>query len=590
MIINRLYGGNELYREVHMQPHRSLYILMVALVSLVVFTVPAPGQLAEEPEGVYSEYMLGTYRLEEGDVAGAVEHFERAWRLSAHDPGVGLRLAESYYLLKNFTRCELVVDDVIEALPDDPDALVMKAKVRYIQRDARSAVSYLEKVREIQRSSFEVERLLGNIYYEVGDAVQALEAYRRCLAIDPGFPYIQYRYARLLLMDGQAVAAEKAFRTAMDLDPSFVEPELGLIDLLIDDGRAEEALPYLEGLLEKDPRNEDAMVSLGTIYLEAGRHAEGIALLEKWREHSPLSQEGDVLLGRLYFESGDHDGAREVFERIFQGNPGSAELARILGELALKSGKVVEAREYFDRAIAAAPDEYRSYLALFFAASPSFAQSAGSEHVIDMSDDARKALLTRASGLAPGSEFEPNYLVGVSLLSMDMFDDAERHLLRAHELRADDFNTLFNLATVFEKQRKYERAEPYLAAMIALRPDDPTALNFYGYLLAEMSRDLPRALEMVQKALAADPENGYYLDSLGWIYYQMGDYARAVVELEKACTFVNEDPIILEHLGDAYAGMRRYKEALAAYERSHELQGDDGDILQKIRSATRENR
>jgi len=562
---------------------------MVAVAALGAAAPRAAAQ-AEESEGVYSEVLLGNYKLEEGDVVQAVEHFERAWRLSDHDPAVGLKLAESYYLLKNFTRCELVIDDVLESRPDDTDALVMKAKVRYIQRDAHSAVAYLEKVRKNQHSSFEVERLLGNIYYEMGDAANAMDAYKRCLEIDSSFPYIQYRYGRLLLMDGQTGPAEAAFRAAMDMDPTFVEPELGLIDLLIHDGRTEEALPYLEDVMEKDPRNEGAMLSLGNMYLESGRYDDGIALLEKWREHSPLSQEGEVLLGRLHFEKGDVEGARGVFEKLFEANPDSAELARILGELSLKSGDPDKARDYFDKSIAAAPDDYRSYLSLYFAATPAFS-SGGAENVVNLSDDARRALLSRASELAPASEFDANYLVGVSLLSMESLDDAERHLLRAHELKADDFNTMFNLATIYEKQHQYERAVPYLDTMLEARPDDAATLNFYGYLLAEMRHDLPRAQEMVEKALAADADNAYYLDSLGWIYYQMGDYSRAVNQLERACDVVGDDPVILEHLGDAYAGMRRFKEALAAYQRSHELKGDDdGDILQKIESATRHSR
>jgi Flp pilus assembly protein TadD len=108
-------------------------------------------------------------------------------------------------------------------------------------------------------------------------------------------------------------------------------------------------------------------------------------------------------------------------------------------------------------------------------------------------------------------------------------------------------------------------------------------LNFYGYLLSLMQKDLPRALDMLERALAAEPENGYFLDSFGWINYQMGNYARAVVELERASEIVRDDPVILEHLGDAYAALRRFAEARAAYERSRELQGGD-EILEKLES------
>ncbi len=534
--------------------------------------------------GSYSEFLKGSYLLEKGDVVEAVEHFERAWRLSDHDPVVGLKLAESYYLLKNFARCELVVDDILDGDPMRRDALMLKAKSRYIQRDTRSAVLFLLRVRENHGRSFEVERLLGNIHYELAEVKEALEAYGNCLVIDDSYPYIQFRYGRLLRVDEQTEAAEAAFRRAAELDPSFVEPTLALIDLLVDDGREDEALPILEGVVEKDPRNERAMITLCTIYLETGQHEAGIGMLERWRKHSPLSHESQVLLARLLFDSGDLDAAHDMFLTLSEGNPASQELLRILGEIRLKAGRTNEAREYFERAIAIDPADYRSYLALFFAGSSRFA---GPDHVIDLTDEERHDVLLQAASYLPGDEFEGNYIVGVSFLSLDLLDEAERYLMRADEIRGRDFETLFNLATVYEKRGEFERAEPLLELMMELRVDDPTTLNFYGYLLSQMGKDLPRALEMLQKALAADPENGYYLDSLGWIYYQMGEYPRSVVELEKASAVVKDDPVILEHLGDAYAATRRFEEARAAYERSNELQGSN-EILDKIKSTRNE--
>jgi len=88
--------------------------------------------------------------------------------------------------------------------------------------------------------------------------------------------------------------------------------------------------------------------------------------------------------------------------------------------------------------------------------------------------------------------------------------------------------------------------------------------------------------------VGGDPENGYYLDSLGWVYYQMGDYTRAVAELEKASRRVPDDPVILEHLGDAYRALRRFADAKAAYERSIALQDGNSVLLEKLQSTTGE--
>jgi Flp pilus assembly protein TadD len=87
-------------------------------------------------------------------------------------------------------------------------------------------------------------------------------------------------------------------------------------------------------------------------------------------------------------------------------------------------------------------------------------------------------------------------------------------------------------------------------------PDDPGALNDLGYLWTEQGKNLQWARQMIQKAVDSEPENAAYLDSLGWAYYQLGQYAEAVQWLEKAAAGDEPDGVILDHLGDAYWKVR----------------------------------
>jgi tetratricopeptide (TPR) repeat protein len=461
---------------------------------------------------------------------------------------------------------------------------VLKAKVRYIKRDRRSAVICLEKVRDQHPASFEVERLLGNIYFEMGDTDKALSAYERCLNIDSSYPYIQFRYARLLQGAGRVDDAEAAYRQAMVLDPEFDEPAVELAQLLVEEGRAVEAIPVLERVALREGASEEAMVSLARLYVEAGRVAEGAELLEERRALGLLGREGRILLGRLYFESGELQEAEGVFEKLLQEEPDSPELVRVLAEIRLKSNDPADAKQYYERAIGLAPKDYRSYLGLFFASSAQFTTGVTP---VELDRERQMALLDEASRLVAGYDFDGNYMLGLAFLSMESLDAAERHLLRARESNGNDRATLLNLANVYEKQQRLGESVRYLDQLYRLAPDDPTVLNFYGYVLAGLGRDLERAEEMVRRALDSDPDNGYYLDSLGWVYYQMGEYTRAVTELEKAAARVKDDPVILEHLGDAYAAQRNFDKAITAYEQSNRLQGGSDQILEKIQSATR---
>jgi tetratricopeptide (TPR) repeat protein len=87
-------------------------------------------------------------------------------------------------------------------------------------------------------------------------------------------------------------------------------------------------------------------------------------------------------------------------------------------------------------------------------------------------------------------------------------------------------------------------------------------------MYAERGINLDEALTLIQKALELDPDNGYFIDSLGWVYYQQGRYADALRELERAAERAKDDPEIFDHLGDAYLKNGKVEEAIAAWERA----------------------
>jgi tetratricopeptide (TPR) repeat protein len=132
-----------------------------------------------------------------------------------------------------------------------------------------------------------------------------------------------------------------------------------------------------------------------------------------------------------------------------------------------------------------------------------------------MSAEDAGRLLTKASSLAPRDDFDANYAVGMAFSSADSLESARIHLSRANTIRAGDRGALFNLAAVEEKSGDLESALGHLKELYEIAPDDAAVSNFYGYVLAVMKRDLDRAEKLIRAALAQDPENGYYVDSLG---------------------------------------------------------------------------
>jgi Tfp pilus assembly protein PilF len=104
--------------------------------------------------------------------------------------------------------------------------------------------------------------------------------------------------------------------------------------------------------------------------------------------------------------------------------------------------------------------------------------------------------------------------------------------------------------------------------IIKIDPKDVSALNYLGYSYADLGTNLDEALALIKRALTIKPEDGYITDSLGWVYYKKGKYAKAVDYLEKAAELTDFETIIADHLGDAYQKANQLDKALQTYKKA----------------------
>jgi len=104
--------------------------------------------------------------------------------------------------------------------------------------------------------------------------------------------------------------------------------------------------------------------------------------------------------------------------------------------------------------------------------------------------------------------------------------------------------------------------------VLQLDPNNTMTLNYLGYMLADRNVRLDEALNMIKRAVELDPQNGAYLDSLGWAYFRMGNYDKAEENLRRAAEKTPNDATIQDHLGELYAKTGQHKLAVAHWERA----------------------
>ncbi|CAN5212313.1 tetratricopeptide repeat protein [soil metagenome] len=129
-------------------------------------------------------------------------------------------------------------------------------------------------------------------------------------------------------------------------------------------------------------------------------------------------------------------------------------------------------------------------------------------------------------------------------------------------------------AIALERADRWSDAEKDLQKALVLAPNQPEVLNYLGYSWADRGVRLPEALTMLQRAVRSNPSSGAMIDSLGWVYYRMGDLPSAVANLERAVVLDPSDPDVNNHLGDVYWRVDRKIEAQYQWQRVLTLDPD----------------
>ena len=141
---------------------------------------------------------------------------------------------------------------------------------------------------------------------------------------------------------------------------------------------------------------------------------------------------------------------------------------------------------------------------------------------------------------------------------------------------------IFLYASNLDKIGKWTEAKTLFFKLIEKNPDDTYSLNYVSYKLALKEQELELALKLVKKALVLDPDNGYFLDTLGWVEYKRKNFKSAVYFLEKSVSILPRSAEVINHLGDCYFMLNRKREAIFEWNKALKYETDKS-IIKKIK-------
>jgi len=317
-------------------------------------------------------------------------------------------------------------------------------------------------------------------------------------------------------------------------------------------------------LLEQADEPDD-VESLAELLITLDAWEDANDLLRQARGHEELySVELDLILAQGLQRHGKHEESLTILREASQHEGLRPRLYPKVAHLFLEAEQLDEACILYKRALLSYPKALGVRLKLAYL------------HLRRRQPERALELLETAEKLPA----EGHFIMSHAYRRLKRTEDAAKALAQAEALALKSENTSFFsvdfymfFATLCDDLGYTERSIEKIRKALELDPVDPVCANFLGYVLADSNQDLDEAEKWVGIALAAEPENYAYLDSIAWVYYRQKRYAEALVEINRALRLAGRepDPVILDHAGDIYAAnglwllARRYwRAALAA--------------------------
>jgi tetratricopeptide (TPR) repeat protein len=500
----------------------------------------------------------------------AIEQFEALARLEPSDDENYLVLGRLYRLNSQNEKAEEVFKKALNADPDSRNALINLAQLYFDQGEYDQAIQVLKKVPEDEMDT-RLLAMVGYTYAQARDYAHAEAAYEKALGQDPENQEIRRAYAETLMSGGKTEAARAELQKILKADPEDGATYLRLGQLDRQEGRFEQArqeleraqtllpdsleVPYQQVLLEDALGNQDKAIEILQGLIKKSEKPDGQYTVGDAAYQAAFLER----LGVIYRSQEKFDQAQQVFQEIVSlGKEQAARGEALIVETYRLNHQPQKALQEASVAIEKYPKD-RSLRLLR-------ASLLGEQGQVEEAIRQLRAMLNKTP-----ADREIDLAIAQVFSQAKRYQEAEaaaKEALALSPLEDDQEYVRFVLGSIYERQKKYDLAEEEFRKVLSVNPLNAAASNYLGYMLADRGVRLDESVKYIQRAVQIEPNNGAYLDSLGWAYFKMNRLDLAEPHLEKAARLMSDDPTIQEHLGYLYLQMGKRRKAQEAWERA----------------------
>jgi tetratricopeptide (TPR) repeat protein len=537
--------------------------------------------LKRDPNNLEAHKLLGRIYLRSlGDIqAGqgsqnvlklAIEQYEQIIKIEPDNVDDHLLLGRLYRLNNDLQKAEGEFKTAVKLDSNSEEAVTTLAYLYNEEGDTSRAGEVLSSIPDAARSA-KLYSALGYTYEQQKQYKNAINAYRKAIELDRDNLDAIRGLAQNLMNDGQTDAALEQYKIIADANPEDAQTYLRMAEIYRKSGKFDLALESLKKAGSMVQDSIEVPYNMAAVYQAQGRYDEGIQVMQDLLKKTEKADNGYTQaeknnrsvflerLGTIYRDNNNNAQALETFRKmVLLGDENAERGYQQIIDTYREAKQWQQATDTAKEAVQKLPNNRP--LKMVYAA-----------QLADMGQP--DAGLQQVKSLLKGASEDRDVYITLSQMysRLKRWPEAEDALDKAEPLSSKDEDKqyiYFLRGSTYERQKKYEPAEDMFRKVLAVDPQNATALNYLGYMLADRGVKLDEALGLIKKAVDLDPSNGAYLDSLGWAYFRLGKYESAEDTLIKASQRIGTDPTVQDHLGDLYQKTGRLKLAAAHWEQA----------------------
>lgn len=516
---------------------------------------PLPEQVDFSCSSFY--FLWGTHAEYSEHYSEALEAYEKALICDPSASYIKEKLPILMLKMGDFETAAVWLQDAIAQEPDNITYLLFLANIFVQQEKIEEAVNLYEEILKLDPENEPVNTRLGLLYSHLGEYDTAEQIFRDLLTRNPKSYFTTLSLARLLNQKVEYKEATTLYERALFLNWSKeLAFEIGY--LYSSNKDYEEALRIYTTITDNDKFDERGLLSRIQTLLDLNLLTEAHTELQHVRGFSKQPEKIDLIISKVYLQQENKEEAKKILKRLNKKSD-AFEARYMLALLAYHHENYSESSKYVDQ-IPVSSDNFEetTYLKV---------------KILQKQHKTDEAIALLETYLQDEASNSPLFYALLSSLYVNQ-QDKEQALTTLHKgvsTYPKNHQLHFELGLLLEKSNRTQDALVEMRMVLVLQPDHADALNFIGYTLADKNMHLEEALSYIQHALELKPENGFIIDSLGWVYFRMGKFQDATEALEHAVSLEPNDPHIFDHLGDSYNALSETEKALKAYQKAYEL-------------------